>query len=117
MRAKPVKLIFFLLVIVAIGGGAAYFFTRSPEEQRQMLESGEKAALEAKIEAEKVFLATQKKLLAELAEAKKSGVSQENYKGYDASAYDKEADYQKAVEESEKRLNDLQARLNKVYDK
>jgi hypothetical protein len=117
MRAKHKSLIFLLLVIVAVGGAAGYYFTRSPEEQRKLLESGEQAALQAQIAAEQKSLEMYKAFLAKIAEAKKSGVSQEKYEGYDAFSYDKEADYEKAVEESERRLNDLQARLNKAYDR
>jgi hypothetical protein len=117
MRARHKRVAFWSFILIAIVGTAAWFFTRDPQTQRQLLDQGERAGLVAKIEAEKATLAMYQGYLVKIDEWKKSGVSQENYQGYDAFSYDKEADYVKAAQESERRLGDLQSRLNSAYDR
>ena len=115
-RRNTSKILLIALLLLAIAGGAGYFFTRDKKAQEQITDATRRAAIVAEIETTKATIKKYDEFLKFIREAKASGKKPE-YKGYDGFSYDKESEYASAKDEQERRLSDLQARLNSAYDK
>jgi hypothetical protein len=107
-----------LLLVVVVGAGAGYYFTRDDASKKDLLKQGEKVALQAEVQATKTRIEMYKKFLAKIDEIKKSGAPPKaKYEGYDAFDYNKESDYKASLDEQQRRLGDLNARLGSAYDR
>ena len=116
-KAFKLKLIFGTILVVVIGA-AAFYFTRSDEDKQKLLDDTQRAAIVAEVEVTKARIATYKKFLAKIEEIKKSGApAKPKYEGYDAFDYNKETEYKTSLDEQERRLGDLNARLSSAYDR
>lgn len=115
-RRNTSKLLFIAILLLAVVGGAAYFFTRDEKTQEKITDVTHRKMIQAEIESTKLAIKKYDEFLKFIREAKASGKKPE-YKGYDGFSYDKESEYAAAKDEQERRLADLQARLNSAYDK
>ena len=115
-RRNTARLALVGIVVLAVLGGGAYFFTRDKKEQEQLLDTGRRGAIQAEIQTTKALIKKYDEFLKVIRDAKKSG-SKPEYKGYDGFSYDKESEYQAAKDEQERRLADLQKRLDSAYDR
>jgi hypothetical protein len=99
------------ILILAIVGGAAFWLTRSDKEKEKLQIQAEMTIAKKKVEMYKSFIAA-------IEETKKTKVpTKPKYEGYDAFDYNKETEYRSSLDEQERRLGDLQSRLNSAYDR
>ena len=77
---------------------------------------GEPAAIQAEMEVARRKVEMYKAFVAAIEETKKTKKPvKPKYTGYDAFDYNKESEYKASLDEQERRLGDLQARLNSAY--
>ena len=115
-RRNNSKILMIALLLLAVAAGAAYFFTRDKKTQDELTDAGRRKMIQAEIETTKATIKKYDEFLKFIRESKASGKKPE-YKGYEGFSYDKESEYAAAKDEQERRLSDLQARLNRAYDK
>jgi hypothetical protein len=116
-KINPILIVVLLLVLVA-GAGAGYYFTRDDATKKQLNKDAERVAIKTEVQATKAKIETYKKFLAKIDEIKKSGApAKPKYEGYDAFDYNKETEYKSSLDEQQRRLGDLNARLGSAYDK
>jgi hypothetical protein len=116
-KINPLLIVVLLVVIVA-GAGAGYYFTRDDAEKKKLDEGMERAKIMAEVQTTKQSIAMYKKFLAKIDEIKKSGApAKPKYEGYDAFDYNKETEYKASLDEQERRLSDLNSRLQGAYGK
>jgi len=115
-RRKTTRLVIVAVVLLAIVGAAGFFFTRDEKTQEKLADSAERTAIQAQIQTTKALIKKYDEFLKVIRDAKKSG-TKPKYQGYDGFSYDKESEYQAAKDEQERRLADLQKRLDGAYDR
>jgi hypothetical protein len=115
-RRKTTRLVLIAVVLLAVVGAAGFYFTRDEKTQAKLADTARREAIKAEIQTTKATIKKYDEFLKFIRDSKASG-TKPKYQGYDGFSYDKESEYEAAKDEQERRLADLQKRLDSAYDR